>query len=191
MELTWCVRSYPLSHTVVLLTRCVLKTSICLDLNKLLTTKSLISRKMMQFLENWSIPSDAKWDTKSYDWVGTEGIQICGNYRDNGLTGHPLYHPVLEWETPKRIPCSGVTPSSLNLLYCIVLYCIVLYCIVLYCIVLYRIVLYCIVLYCIVLYWRQRSCLCFTYLIKWFYHSPLVLSCLCKRILNFLLLLSV
>ena len=70
-------------------------------------------------------------------------------------------------------------------LYCIVLYCIVLYCIVLYCIVLYCIVLYCIVLYCIVLYWRQRSCLCFTY------HSPLGLSCLCKRVLNFLLLLSV
>ena len=48
-----------------------------------------------------------------------------------------------------------------------------------------------IVLYCIVLYWRQRSCLCFTYLIKFFYHSPLVLSCLCKSVLNFLLLLSV
>ena len=43
-----------------------------------------------------------------------------------------MYHPVLEWENPKRIPCSGVT----TLLYCIVLYCIVLYCIVLYCIVL-------------------------------------------------------
>ena len=42
---------------------------------------------------------------------------------------------------PKRIPCSGVTAPSLNLLYCIVLYCIVLYCIVLYCIVLYCIVL--------------------------------------------------
>ena len=55
-------------------------------------------------------------------------------------------HPVLEWENPKRIPCSGVTTPSLNLLYCIVLYCIVLYCIVLYCIVLYCIVLYCIVL---------------------------------------------
>ena len=79
-------------------------------------------------------------------------------------------------------PCSGVgKPKNDTLLwshhffcivlycivlYCIVLYCIVLYCIVLYCIVLYCIVLYCIVLYCIVLYWRQRSCLCFTYLIK-------------------------
>ena len=52
-----------------------------------------------------------------------------------------LNHRVLEWENPKRIPCSGVTTSSLNLLYCIVLYCIVLYCIVLYCIVLYCIVL--------------------------------------------------
>ena len=51
-------------------------------------------------------------------------------------------------------------------LYCIVLYCIVLYCIVLYCIALHCIALYCIVLYCILLYWRQRSCLCFTYLIK-------------------------
>ena len=51
-------------------------------------------------------------------------------------------------------------------LYCIVLYCIVLYCIVLYCIVLYCIVLYCIVLYCIVSYCRQRTYLCFTYLIK-------------------------
>ena len=51
-----------------------------------------------------------------------------------------FYHPVLEWENPKRIPCSGVTTSFLNLLYFIVLYCIVLYCIVLYCIVLYCIV---------------------------------------------------
>ena len=29
------------------------------------------------------------------------------------------------------------------------------------------------------------------YLIKWFYHSTLVLPCLCKTVLNFLLLLSV
>ena len=55
-----------------------------------------------------------------------------------------IYHPVLELKNPKRIPCSGVTAPSLNLLYCIVLYCIVLYCIVLYCIVLYCIVLHCI-----------------------------------------------
>ena len=59
-------------------------------------SKSLISRKTMQFLENWSIPSD----TKCYDWVSTEGTQICGNYRDNGLTGHPLF--------------SLRSPSSLN-----------------------------------------------------------------------------
>ena len=53
-------------------------------------SKSLISRKTMQFLENWSLPSDAKWHTKCYDWVSTEGTQICGNYRDNGLTGIPF-----------------------------------------------------------------------------------------------------
>ena len=38
MELTSCARSYPLGHTVDLLTECVLKTNICQDLNKLLTT---------------------------------------------------------------------------------------------------------------------------------------------------------
>ena len=38
MELTWCVPSYPLGQTVDLLTKCMLKTNICLDLNKLLTT---------------------------------------------------------------------------------------------------------------------------------------------------------
>ena len=38
----------------------------------------------MQFLENWNIPSDAKWHSKCYDWVSTEGTKICGNYRDNG-----------------------------------------------------------------------------------------------------------
>ena len=68
-----------------------------------------------------------------------------------------------------------------TVLYCTVLYCTVLYCTVLYCTLLYSTLLYsivfyctvlyctelcCIVLYCIVLYWRQRPCLCFTYLIK-------------------------
>ena len=45
----------------------------------------------MRFLENWRIPSDATWLTNCYFWVSTEGTQICGNYWDNGLTGHPLY----------------------------------------------------------------------------------------------------
>ena len=73
----------------------------------------------------------------------------------------------------------------------IVLYCIVLYCIVLYCIVLYCVALRCVALCCVVLYWRQRPYLCFTYLIKWFYYSILVLPCLSKRVSNVLLLLSV
>ena len=46
------------------------------------------------------------------------------------------------------------------------------------------------IVYCIVLYWRQRPYLCFTYLIKWFYHSTLVLPCLYKTVFNFLSLLS-
>ena len=110
--------------------------------------------------------------------------------------GSQIYHPVLEWKIPESIPCSGakrvnhiscsgVTTPSLNQMYCIVLYCIVLYCIVLYCIVLYCIVLYCIVLYCIVLYWRQRPYLCFTSLIKWCYHSTLVLPCLREKSFKF------
>ena len=41
-----------------------------------------------------------------------------------------IYHPFLEWENPKIIPCSGITTSSL---YCIVLYSYVLYCILLPC----------------------------------------------------------
>ena len=60
--------------------------------------KSLISRKTMQFLENWSASSDAKWHTKCYDWVSTEGTQICGNYLDNGLTGHLQYNWFIFYE---------------------------------------------------------------------------------------------
>ena len=54
--------------------------------------------------------------------------------------------------------------------YRIVLYCIVLYCIVLYCIALYRVVLY------------RIGGKDHIYAIKSFYHSILVLPCLCKRV---------
>ena len=90
-------------------------------------------------------------------------------------------------ENPKSVPCSGT--KNANHIFCsgvTVFYCIVLYCIVLYCIV-----VFCIALYCIVLYWRQRPYLCFIYLLKSFYYSTLNLPCLCKRVINFLLLLSV
>ena len=44
----------------------------------------------------------------------------------NGL----VYHPVVEWNNPKSIPCSG-TKKLWKIMHCIVLYCIALYCIVL------------------------------------------------------------
>ena len=104
------------------------------------------------------------------------------NLDQTGMCHQRLKFITLFWsgKTQKGYPGSGVTAPSCIVLYCIVLYCIVfvlyLYCICivfvlyLYCIcivfVLYCIVLHCVALYCIVLYWRQRSCLCFTYLIK-------------------------
>ena len=75
-----------------------------------------------------------------------------------------LGHPVLYCIVLYRIVSYRIVS------YRIVSYRIVSYRIVSYRIVLYRIVSYRIVSYCIVSYWRQRSCLCFTYLIKWFYH---------------------
>ena len=108
LELKWRVRSYSLGHTVDLLTRMcsneyMLRCERAIENNRF--SKSLISRKTMQFLENWNIPSDAKWHIKCYDWVSTEGTQICGNYRDNGSTGHPLCKKSATlWCTPAVSP---------------------------------------------------------------------------------------
>ena len=100
-----------------------------------------------------------------------------------------LIRPVCATGVLNLSPCSGVGKPKKDallwsyhfflksiVLYCIVLYCIALHCIALHCIALHCIALHCIALHCIVLhcialncivlYWRQRSCLCFTYLIK-------------------------
>ena len=89
--------------------------------------------------------------------------------------------------------CTALHCTALHCtaLHCTALHCTALHCTALHCTALHCIVSYSIVFYCIVLYCRQRSYSYFTYLIKWFYNSTLVLPSLCKRILNFLSLLSV
>ena len=53
---------------------CMVRFQQAIDNNRF--SKSLISRKTMQFLENWNISSDAKWHTKCYDGVSTEGTRF-------------------------------------------------------------------------------------------------------------------
>ena len=70
-------------------------------------------------------------------------------------------------------------------MYCTVLYCVVLCCVVLCCVVLCCVVLCC----CVVLYQVKDHIYALLFSPIILYYSTLVLSCLCKSIFNFLLLL--